>query len=195
MTETPEKPILHLSPWVKLLLDLGPLAVFFAAYRTLGLEAATLALIVATLISLIMLYAATRKIAVMPLITALCVGIFGGLTLLLQDELFIKMKPTVVNLLFAGILFGGLAFGRPMLKYLLESAVSLTEKGWRVLSRRWGFYFVFLAGLNEFIWRHYSTDFWVDFKVFGMFSLTLLFTLAQIPLMQREMIEETPPSA
>ena len=175
---------------VKLALDLGPLLVFFVAYRFAGLLAATAALIVFTMVSLAVTYALERKIAVMPLISGVAVAVFGGATLWLQDELFIKMKPTLVNILFSSVLLGGLAYGKPMMKYLLGEAMSLTERGWWLLSRNWGLYFLFLAALNEVIWRHFSTDFWVNFKVFGMFTCTLIFTACQFPLIKREWVEE-----
>ncbi|MDX2113959.1 MAG: septation protein A [Alphaproteobacteria bacterium] len=179
-----------MNPKLKFALDMGPLLVFFLAYRMADLLTATAALIVFTLVSLAITYAYEKKIAVMPLVSAIAVTVFGGMTLILHDELFIKMKPTIVNLLFSSILLGGLYFGRPMLKYLLAEAISLTETGWRKLSRNWGLYFIFLAALNEVIWRNFSTDFWVNFKVFGMFTCTLLFTTSQIPLMKKEWVEE-----
>jgi len=178
------------NPKVKLALDLGPLLVFFLAYRSAGLLAATAALIVFTLISLAITYAYEKRIAMMPLVSAIMVTIFGGLTLILHDELFIKMKPTIVNLLFSAVLLGGLYFKKPMLKYLLGEAIQLSAEGWFKLSRNWGLYFIFLAALNEVIWRHFSTDFWVNFKVFGMFTCTMLFTLSQIPLMKKHWVED-----
>lgn len=179
-----------MSPKLKLALDLGPLLVFFLAYRAAGLLAATAALIVFTLISLAVTYAKEKRIAAMPLVSAIAVTVFGSLTLILHDDLFIKMKPTFVNLLFATILLGGLYFKRPLLKYLLSDAITIADEGWKKLSFRWGVFFIFLAALNEMIWRHFSTDFWVNFKVFGMFTLTLVFTLSQIPLMKKYWIEE-----
>lgn len=178
------------TPLLKLALDLGPLLVFFLSYRFLGLIAATGALMAATLLSLGIVYALERRVAPMPVITAIAVAIFGGLTLWLQDETFIKMKPTIVNLIFAAALIGGNVLGRPTLQYLLGDAMKLSATGWRQLGFRWGVFFIFLAALNEFIWRSFSTAFWVDFKVFGMFTLTLLFTLSQVPLLKRHMIEE-----
>jgi intracellular septation protein len=174
---------------LRLALDLGPLLVFFVAYRTSGLLAATAALIVFTAISLLVTYIMEKKIAMMPLVSGIAVTIFGGMTLFLQDELFIKMKPTIVNMLFASILLGGVYFKKPLLKYLLGEAMQLEEKGWMILSMRWGFYFMFLAALNEFIWRNFSTDFWVNFKVFGMFTCTIIFTMSQIPLIKKYWVE------
>lgn len=177
---------------VKLALDLGPLFVFFIAYRFAGLLAATAALIVFTLLSLAITYIIEKRIAVMPLVSAIAVTVFGSLTLILHDELFIKMKPTIVNLLFASILLVGAYMKKPMLKYLLSDALSISEEGWMRLSRRWGFFFVFLAALNEIIWRHFPTDFWVNFKVFGMFTLTMIFTLSQIGLIKKYWREDAP---
>lgn len=170
---------------LKFLLDIGPLAIFFLAYRSAGVFVATAAIMGACLVSLIITYYIEKKIAIMPLVSGIVVAVFGALTLLLQDETFIKMKPTLVNLIFASILLGGLYFKNPLLKYVLESALELTDEGWRVLSLRWGLFFIFLAVLNEFIWRNFPTDFWVNFKVFGMLSLTMLFTLLQIPLIKK----------
>lgn len=170
---------------LKFLLDIGPLAVFFLAYKFAGVFAATAAIMVTTIISLIVTYWIEKKIAIMPLVSGVIIAIFGTLTLMLQDEQFIKMKPTLVNLIFASILLGGIYFKKPLLKYVLESALELSDEGWRILSLRWGLFFIFLAVLNEFIWRNYPTDFWVNFKVFGMLTLTMLFTLLQIPLIKK----------
>lgn len=176
---------------IKLLLDFGPLLAFFVSYKLGGLMTATVTLIILTALSLLITYAWEKKIAMAPLISGVLVAVLGSLTLYLNDELFIKLKPTLVNLLFAAILAGGLIFQKPTLRYVLGHAISLRDEGWRLLTRRWAFFFLFLAVLNEIIWRNFSTDFWVDFKVFGMFSLTLLFTLAQLPLIQRHWREES----
>lgn len=170
-------------------LDFFPLLTFFLAYKWAGLLAATAALIVCTLLSLGIIYGKEKKLAIMPLVSGIAVTIFGGLTLFLQDELFIKMKPTIVNLLFAVILLGGLFYKKPLLKYVLESAIQLSEEGWRILTRRWGLFFIFLGLLNEMIWRNFPTDFWVSFKVFGMLTLTITFTLCQLPLMKKYWVE------
>lgn len=174
----------------QLLLDLGPLAAFFITYKTVGLIEATAALVIATIASLAYTYAKTKKIAPMPLVTGVMVTVFGILTIWLNDEYFIKIKPTIVNLLFAAILLVGLWFKKPLLKMALGSAMELEDRGWEILSKRWGLYFIFLAALNELIWRNFSTDFWVNFKVFGMFAITIAFTCVQIPLIKRYLIEE-----
>ncbi len=173
----------------KLVLDLAPLLVFFLTYRFFGLLEATGAIIVTTLLCLLIAYIKEKRIAVMPLVSGIAITVLGGLTLWLNDEYFIKIKPTLVNLLFSSILLGGLCFRKSMLKYVFESAMSLTEEGWKALSRNWGLYFMGLAVLNEYIWRNYSTDFWVNFKVFGMFSLSMLFMLSQLPLIKKHWVE------
>ncbi|WP_374652735.1 septation protein A [Dongia sp.] len=176
---------------IKYLVDFGPLAVFFVAYKIDGLMTATLALVVATVAALALAYGATRRLALMPLITAVVVVIFGGLTLWLQDKTFIKMKPTIVQGIFAIILFGGLILKRPTLQYVMGEALKLTDAGWRQLTFRFALFFAFMAILNEIVWRNVSEDLWIDFKVFGIFGLTILFSLSQMPLMKRHMVETT----
>lgn len=176
----------RLSANTKLLLDFAPLGVFFIGYKFAGIMEATVALIIATVASLAIIYAVERKIALAPLISGALVAVLGGLTLLLNDELFIKVKPTLLNTLFAGILLSGVyLLKKGLLKYVLDVAISLTDEGWVLLSKRWGFFFLFLAGLNEVIWRSFPTEFWVNFKVFGMFTLTIAFALAQYKLIDR----------
>lgn len=179
-----------MSQKLRFALDMGPLLVFFLCYRFAGLMPATFALILFTAASLGITYTMEKRISPMPLVSGVAVAIFGSMTLILNDELFIKIKPTLVNLLFASILLGGVMFKKPLLKYVLESAVKITDEGWMILSRRWGLFFIFLAALNEYIWRHYPTDFWVSFKVFGMFTCTMGFMLLQLPLMKKYLIEE-----
>lgn len=175
-----------LHPSLKLALDFAPLAVFFAAYKFGDVMLATLALMVATCLSMGIIYLKERTLALAPLISGGVVMVMGGLSVLLQDEHFIKIKPTIVNLAFAAILLGGVVFAkRGLLKHVLDVAFQLTDEGWRVLSRRWGLFFLFLAGLNECIWRNFSTDFWVNFKVFGMFTLTIAFAISQMKLVER----------
>jgi intracellular septation protein len=179
-------------PTLRAALDFAPLALFFIVFKWQGLLPATAALVATTLICLAIIYALEKKLAMMPLVTGIMVTLLGGITLYLHDEQFIKMKPTAVNLLFASVLLGGVAFKKPMLKYVMSYAFQLTDRGWILLSLRWGLFFIGLAALNEYIWRNYSTDFWVNFKVFGMLTCTLVFTIAQLPLIKRHMIEETP---
>jgi intracellular septation protein len=194
-----------LNPIVKLLLELGPLGVFFfanargeALARSYPFVArfgepiffATAAFIVATLIALAVSFAMTRKLPIMPLVTGIVVVVFGGLTLWLQDETFIKMKPTIVNALFGGVLLGGLVFGKSLLGYVFDSVFRLTDEGWNKLTFRWGLFFLLLAVLNEVVWRTVSTDTWVDFKVFGIMPLTFLFTMTQLPLIMRTSLPE-----
>jgi intracellular septation protein len=174
-----------LNPSLKLLLDFAPLAAFFLAYKLGGVMVATLALMVATALSTGIIYAVERKLALAPLITGGVVMVMGALTIGLNDDAFIKIKPTIVNSVFAMILLGGVYLGkRGLLKHVLDVAFQLTEEGWRILSRRWGYFFLFLAVLNECIWRNFSEDFWVNFKVFGMFTLTLAFAIGQMKLVE-----------
>ncbi len=182
-----------LNPGLKATLDFAPLGLFFIVFKLHGLPAATAALIAATLISLAIIYTIERKLAVMPLLTGVFVTLFGGLTLYLHNDQFIKMKPTIINLIFASVLLIGVSLKKPMMKYVMEYAVQLTDRGWMLLSLRWGMFFVFLAALNEFIWRNYPTDFWVNFKVFGMLTCTIVFTIAQLPLIKRYLIEPEQP--
>lgn len=171
---------------IKLVLDFAPLGIFFLGYKFGDMTIATVALMAATALSLLIIYAVERKLALAPLVSGVLVGVLGGLTILLKDEYFIKVKPTLLNLCFALVLLGGVYLGKKgLLKYVLEVAVSLTDEGWLKLSRRWGFFFLFLAVLNEIIWRSFPTEFWVNFKVFGMFTLTMAFALSQWKLIER----------
>ncbi|WP_119458579.1 septation protein A [Rhodospirillaceae bacterium SYSU D60014] len=176
--------------WLKPTVDYGPLGVFFLAYLTSGLLIATAALMVATAIGLVLSVAVARRVPMMPLITAIVVGIFGGLTLWLNDDTFIKMKPTIIQALFAAILFGGLAFGWLPLKLMLGSAWPMDRDGWRRLTLRFATFFLAMAVLNEAVWRTQSTDVWVTFKVFGIMILTFLFALTQMPLMNRHRLPD-----
>ena len=169
---------------LKLLIELGPLLVFFAVYAKFGIFAATGVLVVATLASLIASKILLGNITIMPIVTAVIVTIFGGLTLWLQDATFIKMKPTIVNVLFAGVLAMGLAMKRPFLKLLFGEAFQLTDAGWTKLTIRWIGFFLFVAVLNEVVWRNFSETTWVNFKVFGILPLTIAFAAAQIKLIQ-----------
>ena len=170
---------------IKLVVEFGPLLVFFVANSRFGIYTGTGAFMVATVISLIASWTLLGRIAVMPLITSVFVLVFGGLTLWLQDDHFIKIKPTIVNGLFAAILFGGLLTGRLFLKIVFGEVMRLSEDGWRILTLRWALFFVFLAGLNEVMWRFFSTDTWVAFKVFGIMPITFVFALCQIGLLKK----------
>lgn len=195
----------EVNPILKLALELGPLIVFFfansrgaqiseafPALKALGgpIFIATAAFMAATAISLIVSKALTGKLPVMPLVSGVVVFVFGALTLWLQDETFIKMKPTIVNTLFGAVLLGGLAFGKPLLGYVFGSAFKLTEEGWFTLSLRWGLFFLFLAVLNEVIWRNFTTEFWVAFKVWGTMPITLVFMFLQMPVITKHSVEE-----
>lgn len=173
------------NPVLRLVFDLGPLLLFFGANAVFGIFTATAAFMVAIVLALIASRVLTGKFAIMPLVTAVFVMIFGGLTLYLQNETFIKVKPTIIYLLFAGILLGGLAVNRMFLQSLLGEAFDLDTHGWRKLTYRWAWFFVFLAVLNEVVWRSFSTDVWVSFKVFGLVPLTLVFAAFQVGLLQK----------
>lgn len=175
----------RISPFTKFLIEVGPLGVFFFANNRFDIFTATAAFMVAVTISLAANYALERRLPAMPLVTGVFVLVMGGLTLYLQDDLFIKVKPTITNLLFAGILLGGLAAGKLFLRYVFGAAFRLDEAGWRILTIRWSLFFVFLAIVNEIVWRNFSTDAWVNFKVFGIMPMTFIFALAQLPVVKR----------
>src|SRR6266480_2204241 len=196
----------QLNPTLKLVLDLGPLVLFFlansrpalflpfvspilpadiASGERIGIFVATAVFMVAIVLALAISYALTRHLPMMPLITAVIVLVFGSLTLVLHDELFIKLKPTIIYLLFGGVLLGGLAFGKPLLGAVFDSVFHLSEEGWRKLTLRWAMFFFALAVLNEIVWRSQSTDVWVSFKVFGVVPLTFVFAAFQYPLLTR----------
>jgi intracellular septation protein len=200
----PAKP--QLSPGLKLVLDLGPLLLFFVANSRpalfaqllspflpqsllagehAGIFVATAVFIPAVVLALAVSYALTRHLPTMPLVAAIIVIVFGGLTLALQNETFIKLKPTIVYALFGAVLLGGLAFGKALLGMVFDSVFNLTAEGWNRLTVRWALFFFFMAALNELVWRTQSTDFWVAFKVFGAVPLTFVFAAAQYPLLQK----------
>lgn len=190
----------QVNPMLKLVLELGPLMVFFFAnargewlierfpiLSNIGepIFIATALFMAATFIALGVSWILIRSLPIMPLVSGIVVLIFGALTLWLHNETFIKMKPTIVNTLFGVILLGGLYFGKALLGYVFDSAFRLNAEGWRKLTMRWGIFFLFLAVLNEVVWRSFSTDFWVAFKVWGTMPITLLFTFAQMPLIMK----------
>jgi intracellular septation protein len=190
----------EVNPLLKLVLEFGPLAIFFFANsygdRLFGVASdrrifiATGIFIAASLISLGLSKIFLNHLPRMAIINAVVVTVFGGLTLALQDELFIKLKPTIVNSLFGCILLGGLAMGRPLLPYVLDSVLKLTKEGWTKLTFRWGLFFFVLAAVNEIVWRNFSTDFWVGFKVWGIMPLTIAFALSQTPLILKHELKD-----
>ncbi|MGE0752175.1 MAG: septation protein A [Variibacter sp.] len=175
----------QLPAGLRLALDLGPLLIFFVANARFGIFAATATFMVAMLIALVVSYVMIRRLPLMTIVTAIVVAVFGTLTLALHDETFIKLKPTIIYVLFGGILLGGLAFGRSLLAMVFDSVFDLDEAGWRKLTLRWALFFLFLAVLNEIVWRTQPTDTWVTFKVFGVVPLTFLFAMLQYPLLTR----------
>jgi intracellular septation protein len=179
-----------LNPVLKLALDIGPLILFFAANAKFGIYAATGTFMAAVLIALAVSYVLTKHVAVMPLVTAVIVLVFGGLTLVLHDDLFIKLKPTIIYVLFGGTLVGGLAFNKPLLGMVFDSVFQLREEGWRKLTWRWALFFFALAVLNEIVWRTQTTDFWVSFKLFGVVPLTFLFAALQVPLLTKYSVDK-----
>ena len=179
----PEKK--QLNPFLKLVLDLGPLLLFFFANAKLGIFWATGVFMAAVLVSLVVSYVLIRRLPVMAVVSAIIVTVFGGLTIALENDTFIKVKPTIIYLLFAGILFGGLIFKKPLLEIAFDQVFHLTEEGWRKLTMRWAVFFLALAVLNEIVWRNFSTDTWVSFKVFGALPLTFVFAMLQMPLLNK----------
>ncbi len=193
----------QLNPALKLVLDLGPLVLFFLANsrpalflplvspilpadiatgERIGIFVATAVFMVAIVIAFVVSYVLTRHLPVMPLVTAIIVLVFGSLTLVLHDELFIKLKPTIIYLLFGAVLLGGLAFGKPLLGVVFDSVFHLTDEGWRKLTLRWALFFFALAVLNEIVWRTQTTDVWGSFKVVGVVPLPFRFGAVQYPL-------------
>ena len=175
---------------LKLFIDIGPLAIFFIFYTRSDLQSAILPFMIATVIAVIFSYIIEKKIPIMPTAGAAIILIFGGLTLYFDNEVFFKMKPTIINLLFAAILFGGIIINKPLLKYLLGGAIKLEDEGWSTLTKRWIGFFIALAILNEVVWRTQSTDLWVNFKVFGILPLTFIFTLSQFSIIKKFQIED-----
>ncbi len=178
---------------LKLALEIGPLLIFFFVNGRAGIFWATGVFMMALAVSLVLSRLLLGKLPVVPLVSGVIVFVFGGLTLYLQDETFIKMKPTIVNVLFGGLLLGGLLFGKSLIGYVLGESINLTDRGWKILTLSWGLFFLVLAGLNEIVWRNTSTDTWVAFKVWGIMPLTIAFSLAQVPIMMRHMIEDAEP--
>jgi len=180
----------QLNPFLKLVLDIGPLVLFFAANARFGIFTATAAFMVAVFAALAVSYAITKHLAIMPLVTAVIVLIFGTLTLILHNDTFIKLKPTIIYVLFGGTLLVGLLLNKPFLSILFDQMFHLTDEGWRKLTWRWALFFFALAVLNEIVWRNFSTDVWVSFKLFGVVPLTFLFGALQYPLLMKYSAEK-----
>ena len=199
-----DRPQLH--PLVKLALDLGPLLLFFVANSKpalfepwfapliptavatgphAGIFVATAVFMTAIVAALVVSFVLTRHLPVMAIVSAVIVLVFGGATLIFQNDTFIKLKPTIIYLLFAGTLFGGLIFRKPLLAIVFDRMFNLTEEGWRKLTVRWALFFLALAVLNELVWRTQTTDTWVTFKVFGVTPLTFIFAACQYPLLMK----------
>jgi len=181
-----------INPWLKIALELGPLLLFFSANSRFGIFVGTATFMIAVVIALGVSYMLTRHVPLMTLVSAVVVMVFGGLTLLLQDELFIKLKPTIIYSLFGAVLLGGLLAGRPFLALLFDSVFHLTDEGWRRLTLRWIVFFFVLAVANELVWRTQSTDVWLSFKVFGVMPLTFLFGALQYPLVTKYHVDQPP---
>ncbi len=189
MTDTP-LPRKHLDPLPKILLDLGPLLLFFFANSYGGIYFATGAFMVATIVTLGISYYLIRRFPIMPIVTAVIVIVFGALTLYLHDETFIKLKPTIIYVMFAVVLLGGLATGRPLFQIVLDGAFHMKEEGWKKLTLNWALFFLVMAVVNEFVWRSFTTDQWVTFKTFGFLPLTLVFAIMQAPIMAKYAIKD-----
>ncbi|MBO6465622.1 MAG: septation protein A [Pelagibacteraceae bacterium] len=174
----------------KLLIDIGPLAVFFIFYTRSDLKTAILPFMIATTIAVLFSYIIEKKIPIMPTVGAVIILIFGGLTIYFDNETFFKMKPTIINLLFAGILYGGIILNKSLLRYLLGAALKLQDEGWDILTKRWIGFFIALAILNEIVWRTQTTDIWVNFKVFGILPITFIFTLTQFSTIKKYQVED-----
>lgn len=190
----------QINPTLKLVLEIGPIILFILSYNfgdrlieafNLGepfsrpIFLATAVIMVATLISIAVSWSVTRTLPAMPIVTAVVVSIFGGLTLYLQDDTFIKLKPTIINTLFGVTLIAGMLMGRSFLKVVMGPAFELDQEGWNKLTWRWGFFFLFLAVVNEVVWRNFSEAFWVGFKFWGMTGLTMAFVACQLPMMMK----------
>jgi intracellular septation protein len=185
----------QLNPILKLVLDIGPLVLFFAANSKFGIFAATGAFMVAALTALAVGYVMTRRIEVMTLVTAVIVVVFGTLTLVLHDETFIKLKPTIIYALFGLTLLGGYALNKPLLAIVFDAMFHLTAEGWRKLTLRWALFFLVMAVVNEAVWRTQTTQFWVNFKLFGFPPLTFLFAALQYRLLTKYAADEPNPEA
>lgn len=202
MTETAPKrpeadddgPQVDSSQLLKMLIEVGPLVAFFVANGvTKNLFHATGVFMVATAVALALSYRKFGRLPPMLLVSSALVFVLGGLTLWLQEAQFIKIKPTIVYMLFAIVLISGLAFGKFYLRIMMGEVFKITAEGWRLLTWRWASFFIFLAILNEIVWRNFSDEFWIAFKLLGAIPLTIVFGIAQMGLMKRY-ADQSPPA-
>ena len=179
-------------PIIKFLADFGPLLIFFIIYfnNENDLKVAIPPFIIATLIALITIYFLEKKIPMVPLVSGVLITLFGGLTLYFDNKIFFYMKPTIINVLFAAVLFFGKYFTKkPLLKIFFQNALNLEDEGWKKLNYRWISFFIFVAVLNEIVWRTQSEVFWVNFKVWGLIPISLLFVISTMPLLNKYKIK------
>ena len=179
-------------PIIKFIADFGPLLIFFTIYfNNNDLKLAIPPFIIATLIALAVVYVLEKRISMVPLTSGILITVFGGLTLYFDNKIFFYMKPTIINLLFAGVLFFGKFFTqKPLLKIFFQNALNLENDGWKILNQRWILFFLFVAILNESIWRTQSEMFWVNFKVWGLIPISFIFAASQIPLINKYKLKE-----
>tara|TARA_B100001559_G_C16446814_1_gene597156 strand:- start:515 stop:1063 length:549 start_codon:yes stop_codon:yes gene_type:complete len=173
---------------IKFLTDFGPLLIFFLIYYSSEqkLEAAIPPFIIATLIALAVVYLLEKKIPMVPLFGGVLITLFGGLTLYFDNKIFFYMKPTIINLMFAGALFFGKYFTqKPILQVFFQNTLKLEDQGWKILSSRWIYFFILVAILNEIVWRTQTEAFWVNFKVWGLMPISFLFVATQVPLINK----------
>ena len=174
--------------FIKFVTDIGPLVVFFLFYynNDKNLKIAIPPLIVATIIAVLIIWILEKKIPMVPLLSGILITLFGGLTIYFDNPIFIYMKPTIINVLFAfALLFGKYFTDDPILKKLLGKSIPINDDGWKILNNRWMYFFFGLAILNEIVWRTQSEEFWVNFKVWGMLPITIIFTAMQLPLINK----------
>lgn len=173
------------NPYVKFSVDFLPLIGFLITYYTFGIMLGTIVLMILCVLAVVVSFTVEKKIPYMPILTAVIVVLFGGLTVYFNDERFIKIKPTIINLILAGVIGGAILFDKYPLRALLGTAIQMTEAGWRILSKRWALFFLGLAFMNEYVWRNFSTAIWVNFKVFGLLIITVIFAIFQSSVIEK----------
>ena len=179
-------------PIIKFLADFGPLLIFFTIYfkNDNDLKLAIPPFIIATIVALILLYFLEKKISIVALTSGVLITFFGGLTLYFDNKIFFYMKPTIINLLFSSVLlFGKYLTKKPLLQFFFQNSLNLQDEGWKILSNRWIYFFIFVAILNEMVWRTQSEAFWVNFKVWGLLPISFLFAVSQVPLINKYKVE------